>query len=82
MIYDHFPFWGVHLMWWMTSILFLIVVFALSTVKRQQKESPLDILTKQYAEGIIEAEEYIKKKKQLPNNNSVDEDFARVMNIQ
>ena len=81
MLYEHFQFWGIHLIWWIASILFLIGVFTLSTLKRHQKESPLDILTRQYAEGIIEAEEYIKKKKQLQNNNSIDEDFARVINI-
>ncbi len=39
------------------------------------------MLTNQYAEGKIEAEEYIKRKKYLQNSNNPDEDFARMMNL-
>jgi putative membrane protein len=83
MLYDNFQFWGVHLIWWIASILLLIGIFALSTLKGQKKEkqSPLDVLTSQYAEGIIDSEEYISKKKYLQNSSSVDEDFARIMNV-
>jgi putative membrane protein len=83
MLYDNFQFWGVHLIWWVASILFLIGIFALSTIKGQQKEklTPMDVLTSQYAEGKIEAEEYIKRKKYLQNSNNPDEDFARMMNL-
>ena len=83
MLYDNFQFWGIHLIWWIASILFLIGIFALSTLRGQQKKeelSPLDIITRQYAEGIIDAEEYIRKKKYFQNSTSVDDDFARMMN--
>lgn len=69
-LYDgHFG--GMHLIWWIIWIIFLIWIFATPwdvPGQRTKKETPLDILKKRYAAGEIDSEEFEERKKALLNN--------------
>lgn len=69
-LYDgHFG--GMHLIWWIIWVIFLIWIFATPwgvPGQRTKKETPLDILKKRYAAGEIDSEEFEERKKALLNN--------------
>lgn len=55
-------------LWWF--IIFGLIVFAVrvlikSNQNKQNKETPMDILKRRYAEGEIDEEEFKKRKKEL-----------------
>ncbi len=61
MQYDHYHFWGMHLIWWFVWISFLFWIFATPyniPVRRTKKDTPLDILKKRLALGEIDTEAY------------------------
>lgn len=68
--HDGHHFWGMHWVWWVLLIIFLIWIFAMlwgGSSQRIKKETPLDILEKRYAAGEIDSEEFQEKKKDLKN---------------
>lgn len=61
MFYDGYHFWGMHLIWWFIWIILLFWIFAMLydvPGQRKKKDSPLDILQKQFASGQITKDEY------------------------
>jgi putative membrane protein len=67
MIYDSY-YWGMHSIWWLVWLLFLIWIFALPydiPFQRSRRESPLEILRKRFAAGQVTKEEYHDRKKIL-----------------
>jgi putative membrane protein len=61
-------FGGMHLIWWIIWVIFIVWVFAFPykiSGKRSKSETPLDILKKRYANGDITKEEYEEKKNTL-----------------
>ncbi len=49
---------------WIVSLLFVVALFYLIN-NNSEKESPMDILDRKYANGEIDEEEYKRKKEQL-----------------
>jgi uncharacterized membrane protein len=80
MLYDSIQFWGIHLIWWIAPTLFLVGIFVLSGLRGQIEEEvcPMEILTSRYAEGKIDAAEYVRQKKYI-RNNSVNKNFVRMV---
>lgn len=61
-------FWGMHFMWWIIWIVLIIWIFMLlfnPPFRRFQKEDPLDILKRRFANGELSKEEYEESKKIL-----------------
>jgi putative membrane protein len=57
---------GMHMIWWVLWIIFLIWIFAIPydiPGQRVKKDSPIDILKKRLASGEITNEEFSEKKK-------------------
>ena len=66
MFYDNYHFGGMHLIWWFIWMFLIFWVFATPyhiPGQRSRKDTPLDILQKQFAAGQINKEEYQEKKK-------------------
>ncbi|MEQ9439902.1 MAG: SHOCT domain-containing protein [Cyclobacteriaceae bacterium] len=54
-------YWGMHIIWWVIWVIFIIWIFATPwdiPGQRTKKETPLDLLKKRYAKGEISKEEY------------------------
>ncbi len=65
-------FIGMHLVWWIIWMVFIIWIFATPwniPGQRSKKDSPLDILKKRFAKGEISKEEYEESKKLLKSEN-------------
>jgi len=65
MAYD---FWGMHLLWWVFWVVFLLWVFAMPyniPGQRKKKDTPIDILNKQFASGQITTKEYLERRKKI-----------------
>ena len=65
MFYNGYYFGGIHLIWWF--IWFVVVFWIFATPynipgQRNKRESPLEILRKRYAAGLITTEEYMEKR--------------------
>ncbi|CAM3782791.1 SHOCT domain-containing protein [Flavobacterium gelidilacus] len=63
---------GMHLIWWIIWMIFIIWIFATPwniPGQRAKKDSPLDILKKRFAKGEISKEEYEESKKLLKSEN-------------
>lgn len=61
---------GMHIIWWVIWMIFIIWTFATPwdiPGQRTKKETPLNILKKRYANGEISKEEY----------NSISEDLQK-----
>ncbi|WP_339790123.1 SHOCT domain-containing protein [uncultured Imperialibacter sp.] len=61
-------YWGMHIIWWVIWVIFIIWIFATPwdiPGQRTKKETPLDLLKKRYAKGEISKEEYEDIKKSL-----------------
>lgn len=61
-------YWGMHIIWWVIWVIFIIWIFATPwdiPGQRIKKETPLDLLKKRYAKGEISKEEYEDIKKTL-----------------
>lgn len=70
-MHDYDGFWGgMHLIWWLIWIAFLIWVFLIPTQwgKRTRRDEPLDILKRRFARGEISKEEFEEQKKVLESN--------------
>ncbi|MCB0726602.1 MAG: SHOCT domain-containing protein [Ignavibacteriae bacterium] len=63
-----YSFWGMHMLWWVIWLIFMIWIFATPWKipgDKRKKDTPLDILQKRYAAGEINKEEYEDRKKTL-----------------
>jgi putative membrane protein len=61
MFYEGQHFWGMHLVWWVIWVIFILWIFATPwdiPGQRTKKETPLDLLKKRYAKGEISKDEY------------------------
>lgn len=61
-------YWGMHIIWWVIWVIFIIWIFVTPwdiPGQRTKKETPLDILKKRYAQGEISKSEYQEMKKDL-----------------
>ena len=71
-LYDgHFG--GMHLIWWIIWIIFLVWIFFIPIdipYQRTKKERPMDILEKSFAKGEISREEFEESKKALKHGKS------------
>lgn len=70
-MYYGYHFLGMHLIWWLIWVIFLIWIFATPydiPGQKTKKDTPMDILKKRYAAGTINTAEYIERKKQLEND--------------
>ena len=65
MLHEGYQFWGMHWMWW---IFWFILIFGFwgffvpVPKSRVQRDKPLDILKRLYANGDITKEEYAERK--------------------
>ena len=67
---------GMNLVWWILWIIVLIWIFAVPydiPGQRRRKDSPLDILQKRFAAGLITKNEYHEKKMILENEIPVQD---------
>ncbi len=74
MMYDGYHVGGMHLIWWLIWVMFLLTVFVSPYEipgQRSKRQSPLDILHNRLASGQITNEEYQEKKTML------DRDLAK-----
>lgn len=65
-------FGGMHLIWWIVWIIFLLWIFFIPAnipYQRSKKENPLEILKKRFAKGEISKEEFEESKKILNSDN-------------
>ena len=68
MMYNGYHFGGMHFIWWLIWIMFLLTIFASPYEipgQRSRRQSPLDILQNRLASGQITNEEYQEKKTML-----------------
>jgi len=59
-------YWGMNMIWWFIWGIFIFWIFFLPyniPGQRHKKDSPLDILRKRFASGLITNDEYQEKKK-------------------
>ncbi|AEL28261.1 MULTISPECIES: SHOCT domain-containing protein [Cyclobacterium] len=59
---------GMHIIWWVIWVIFIVWIFATPWEipgQKTKKETPLDLLKKRYAKGEISKEEYEDIKKTL-----------------
>jgi putative membrane protein len=55
-------YWGMHIIWWVIWVIFMIWIFATPwniPGQKTKKESSLDLLKKRFAKGEISKEEYV-----------------------
>jgi putative membrane protein len=72
-MYDGYHFWGMHLIWWILWVGFIVWIFATPydiPGQMKRKDSPLDILQKRFASGQINTDQYQEQKKILTNDLS------------
>ncbi len=65
-------YWGMHLIWWILWILFLVWIFATPYSvpgQKRKKEDPFEILKRRYAAGEIDTQEYEERKKILERDS-------------
>jgi putative membrane protein len=70
MHYSNYHLGGFHFIWWIFGLItiLLIIAYILSGSKTKKKnETPLDILKRRLAIGVISEQEYQVKKKALEN---------------
>ena len=63
-------YWGMHIIWWIIWVIFIMWIFATPwdiPGQKMKREPPLDLLNKRYAKGEISKEEY----------NSIREDLQK-----
>jgi putative membrane protein len=61
-------FGGMNFIWWILWMIMLFWIFAIPYKipgQRTRKDSPLDILNKRFASGLISNDEYQEKKKMI-----------------
>jgi putative membrane protein len=72
-MYDGYHFLGMHLIWWILWVGFIVWIFATPydiPGQMKRKDSPLDILQKRFASGQINTDQYQEQKKILTNDLS------------
>jgi len=60
-MYDGYQFWGMHLIWWIIWFGIIFWIFAVPyriPGQRNRPDSPLTILQKRFATGLITKEDY------------------------
>jgi putative membrane protein len=70
-MYDGYHFLGMHLIWWILWVGFIVWIFATPydiPGQMKRKDSPLDILQKRFASGQINTDQYQEQKKILTND--------------
>ena len=70
-MYYGYHFLGMHLVWWLIWVVFIVWIFATPydiPGQKTKKDTPLDILKKRYADGTINTEEYMERKRNLENS--------------
>jgi putative membrane protein len=71
MIMFYNSFGGMNFIWWMIWMAMMFWIFAIPYKipgQRTRKDSPLDILNKRFASGLISNDEYQEKKKMIGSN--------------
>lgn len=71
MMYDGYHVGGMHLIWWLIWVMFLLTIFVSPYEipgQRSRIKSPLDILQNRLASGQITNEEYQEKKTMLESD--------------
>ena len=71
MMYDGYHVGGMHLIWWLIWVMFLLTIFVSPydiPGQRSKRQSPLDILKNRFASGQITNEEYQEKKTMLESD--------------
>lgn len=72
MFYDGYHFWGMHLIWWIFWLIFIVAILKLFepvSKNKVKKETPLEILQKRFASGQITREEYLESRKILEEDS-------------
>ena len=72
-MFSNSNFWGMNLIWWFVWMVMLFWIFATPydiPGQRRKKDSPLDILQKNFASGLFTKEEYAERKKILENDSA------------
>ncbi|MEO6071210.1 MAG: SHOCT domain-containing protein [Chitinophagaceae bacterium] len=75
-MYDGYHFGGMHLIWWIIWIGFIIWIFATPwdiPGQMKSKDSALDILQKRFASGAITKEQYHDQRAILKNDISINQ---------
>lgn len=73
MLSNQYSFMGMHFIWWIIWMGFLIWIFATPwdiPGQRKRKDTPLQIIKKRLAAGEISKEEYLEVRKILKNESS------------
>ena len=68
MLYEHYQFGGMHLVWWFVWLLLIFWIFATPyeiPFQRTKQSSPLNILQRRFAAGEITKEQYEENRKIL-----------------
>lgn len=71
MFYNNYG--GMNFIWWIIWMIMIFWIFATPyniPGQRTRKDSPLDILQKRFASGLITNDEYQEKKKILENDSA------------
>lgn len=63
--YNGYYFGGMHIIWWIIWILFIIWIFATPWGYRPTRDNSYDILRKRFAAGEITKEQYMEAKSVL-----------------
>lgn len=61
MYHESYQFWGMHFIWWIMWLVFLLWIFAIPyniPGQKNKKDSPFDLLDKRFASGEISKDEY------------------------
>lgn len=72
-------FWGMHLIWWLFWIGFIVLFLALiepiprkrARVLRMRRETPLDMLQRRYAGGELTTDQYEERRVALERDADV-----------
>ncbi|HUB61308.1 MAG TPA: SHOCT domain-containing protein [Puia sp.] len=67
MFYNYY-FWGMHWIWWVLWLILIVWIFAIPyriPGERLERETPIDILKRRFAEGQITRDEYEERKEIL-----------------
>lgn len=70
--YNGYYFWGMHIIWWIIWILFILWVFVTPFFYGhvRNRDTDYDILRKRFAAGEITKEEYEERKRILMDDDS------------
>lgn len=72
-MFNNSNFWGMNLIWWILWAVMLAWIFIVPydiPGQRRKKDTPLDILQKEYASGRFTTEEYNERKRNIEINTA------------